>query len=93
MPVENTSSVAISCDNPGCSHDHGLDPANRIGWLFVSSEVYGSPTQSHVYCCPDCAAMDADEAFVPKDAPPSEVVPMAPPAVVPPVPASPDATS
>lgn len=80
MPVENMSSIAIACDNHVCSHDHSeLSPNDRTGWLFVTSEVYGKPTQQHVYCCPDCAAMDAPDAFLPPEAaPPIESIPMPP---------------
>lgn len=64
MPVEETSALHITCDNPSCP-GNSLDAADRTGWLFVSSEVYGQPTQQHVYCSADCASTDAITAFVP----------------------------
>jgi hypothetical protein len=54
MPVETENVVTISCDNPSCP-GNSLDPADRTGWTFVTTEVYGESTQQHVYCCADCA--------------------------------------
>ena len=54
MPVDETTTLAISCDNSACP-GNSLDPADRAGWLFVTSEVYGDATQSHVFCCSECA--------------------------------------
>jgi hypothetical protein len=54
MPVTETAVLEITCDNPSCPGNE-LDPADRMGWTFVSSEVYGEPTQQHVYCSPECA--------------------------------------
>lgn len=58
MPVDQTTTLAISCDNASCP-GNDLDPTDRTGWLFVTSEVYGQSTSSHVYCCADCAGSDA----------------------------------
>lgn len=63
MPVDQEATLTIVCDNPDCP-GNDLDPADRTGWLFVSSEVYGSPTQQHVYCSPDCAGTHGPVAFV-----------------------------
>lgn len=62
MPYEQTSTLEIACDNPGCP-GNDLDPADRAGWMFVSTEVYGEATQWHVYCCADCAGADAPASF------------------------------
>jgi hypothetical protein len=59
MPVAEETTLQISCDNSSCPGNQ-LDPAERTGWLFITSEVYGQPTNSHVYCCSDCAAADAN---------------------------------
>jgi hypothetical protein len=66
MPVEQTTTLVITCDNPACP-GHDLDPADRAGWTFVHAEVYGAPGVELVYCCADCAgtvgaALAADEA-------------------------------
>lgn len=63
MPVDETTNVQIACDNPACP-GNDLDPADRYGWLFVSSEFYGEPVQSHVFCSAACvsAATDNPEA-------------------------------
>jgi hypothetical protein len=66
MPVEETTTLTISCDNPACP-GNDLDPSDRIGWLFITHEVYGQPTQSNVYCCAMCvsnAAAAADDGTV-----------------------------
>jgi hypothetical protein len=55
MPVEETTNTKIVCDNPDCPGNE-LDPANRYGWLFVTHEIYGEPTQSHVFCSSDCVS-------------------------------------
>jgi hypothetical protein len=58
MGVTETTVLEITCDHEGCTHDpvadHNLDPAQRTGWLFVTHEVYGQPTETHVYCCSMC---------------------------------------
>lgn len=59
MPVEQTTTLAIACDNPACP-GNDLDPADRAGWTFVTTEVYGEPTVQHVYCCAACAGTVAD---------------------------------
>jgi hypothetical protein len=63
MPVETTSVTRISCDNPACP-GNDLDPAERLGWLFISSEVYGESTVQTVFCSYGClgAAGTAREA-------------------------------
>jgi len=58
MPVEELTVLSIHCDNASCPGS-SLDPSERTGWLFVTSEVYGQPSQQHVYCCTDCAGADA----------------------------------
>jgi hypothetical protein len=55
MPVDQETTLVITCDNPACP-GNDLDPADRTGWTFISAEVYGQPTQSYVYCSADCAA-------------------------------------
>lgn len=54
MPVDQTTALNISCDNPDCPGAHDLDPGDRQGWLFINSEVYGEPTQQHVFCSNGC---------------------------------------
>lgn len=49
MPVEETSVLNITCDNPRCPGHNDVDPSSRTGWLFITSEVYGEPTATHVY--------------------------------------------
>jgi len=66
MPITTQRVHEITCDNARCPGNE-LDPAERTGWTFVTSEVYGKPTQQHVYCSADCAAADAAEAFLPKE--------------------------
>lgn len=64
VPVDEQTVLAISCDNPTCPGNE-LDPAQRDGWLFVTSEVYGQPSQSSVYCSAGCvssAAADKEAA-------------------------------
>ena len=70
MPVETTTTETIICDNPACPGTSGLDPHVRTGWLFVSSEVYGEPTQQHVFCSSECvaaAATDSPALFGPSE--------------------------
>jgi hypothetical protein len=55
MPVDQENVVNIVCDNPNCP-GNTLDPTDRTGWTFVTTEVYGEPTQSHVYCSVDCVS-------------------------------------
>jgi len=55
MPIEQENVVNIVCDNPNCPGNE-LDPADRKGWLFVTSEVYGDPTVQHVFCSVDCVS-------------------------------------
>ena len=54
MPVEQTTITKITCDNPTCPGHPGLDPNDRMGWLFISHEVYGEATASHVFGSYDC---------------------------------------
>ena len=54
----------IVCDNPACP-GNTLDPANRLGWSFVTSEVYGEPSQSNVFCCADCLSAAAANTETP----------------------------
>lgn len=80
MPVETTTQTNITCDNPDCP-GNDLDPAVRTGWLFISSEFYGSPVNNHVFCCADCAGIAAQNAEV--DFPGEPITPT--PAPMPPV--------
>lgn len=64
MPVETSESLNIECDNSHCP-GNDLDPAVRTGWLFVSSEVYGEPTQQHVFCSNKCLSAAAGQAHSP----------------------------
>jgi len=63
MPVTEETMLHISCDNPACPGNN-IPPNSRDGWLFVSAEVYGDPSTSHVFCSADClsAASGAAEA-------------------------------
>lgn len=54
MAVEKTEVLVIACDNPECA-GNDLPTDDRTGWTFISTEVYGQPTEQHVYCCPMCA--------------------------------------
>jgi hypothetical protein len=59
MPSDMTVTHTIVCDNPACP-GNTLDPGDRNGWLYVSSELYGEgPVVSHVYCSASCAGADA----------------------------------
>lgn len=49
MPVDETAVLNITCDNPDCPGHPQLDPADRTGWLFITSEVYGEPTRQSVF--------------------------------------------
>lgn len=53
MPINEESVLSIVCDNPACP-GNTLDPGDRLGWLFVSSEVYGEPTRQTVFCSFGC---------------------------------------
>lgn len=55
MPTDTTITLAIACDNPACP-GNDLDPTKRDGWLFVTTEVYGEATSSHVVCSYACLA-------------------------------------
>lgn len=59
MPVEQENVVNIVCDNPACP-GNSLDPTDRTGWTFVTSEVYGFATSSSVFCSPGCAGTITD---------------------------------
>jgi hypothetical protein len=58
MGAHTTTQVDITCDNPDCPGTD-LDPANRTGWFFITSEIYGQPTQQHVFCSKECASAAA----------------------------------
>ena len=64
MPVTETTVLHITCDNPTCPGNQ-LDPADRTGWTFVTSEVYGEPTQSNVFCSASCVSAAAGAADPP----------------------------
>jgi hypothetical protein len=53
MPVEQTIELHIACDNPACP-GNDLDPADRAGWTFIASEVYGEPSSQPVFCSLGC---------------------------------------
>jgi hypothetical protein len=53
MPVDQETTLSITCDNPACP-GNDLDATDRIGWTFVSTEVYGQPGTQFVYCCGMC---------------------------------------
>jgi hypothetical protein len=59
VPVETETVTNISCDNPSCP-GNDLDPHERTGWTFVSTEVYGQPGTQFVYCSADCAGTVGD---------------------------------
>jgi len=80
MPVEVVTVTTLSCDNPDCPGHPDLDPNDRAGWLFISSEIYGEPAQQHVFGDADCAgaaATDTDSTFL-KHAEPEELPESAP---------------
>jgi hypothetical protein len=61
MPVNETITYQIACDNPNCPGHPNLDPADRAQWLFVSHEVYGEASASNVFGNYDClSAASAD---------------------------------
>jgi hypothetical protein len=64
MPVDEVSVLKISCDNPKCPGHPDLDPKDRKGWLFVSGEVYGEPTSSHVFGNADCLSQASGDADI-----------------------------
>jgi hypothetical protein len=67
MPVEETTNTKIVCDNPDCPGHPDLDPAVRTGWMFVTHEVYGDPTASHVFGDAAClSAASGDTTFAKK---------------------------
>lgn len=55
MPATERIVLEIICDNPQCP-GNTLNPTDRTGWLFMTTEVYGEPTQSHVFCSSECAS-------------------------------------
>jgi hypothetical protein len=62
VPIDQQTALNITCDNPACP-GNDLDPANRLGWFIVTSEIYGQATTQHVFCSKECAAAAAlDEA-------------------------------
>jgi hypothetical protein len=58
MPYTETTVIDISCDNPDCP-GNTLDATSRLGWLFVTAEVYNASSTNHVFCCSDCVSMAA----------------------------------
>jgi hypothetical protein len=87
MGVEQSTALNIVCDNPDCP-GNSLDPTDRTGWFFISSEFYGQPTQQHVFCSNTCASEaatndDADfgtetDPISPTPAPPTPISPVEP---------------
>ena len=64
MPAGTTTVHNISCDNPK-HKDTDLDPADPIGWILVTSEVYGKgPATAKVYCSEKCISQDAASLVV-----------------------------
>jgi hypothetical protein len=59
MPVEESNNLSIACDN--CGETHGLDPTVRTGWVFVTHEVYGEPTEQNVFGSFECASTKLTE--------------------------------
>lgn len=59
MPVEQETVLTITCDNPACP-GNDLPVDDRTGWTFITTEVYGEPTEQHVYCCAECAGTIGD---------------------------------
>jgi hypothetical protein len=55
MPVDQDTTLNITCDNEACP-GNSLDATDRTGWTFVNAEVYGEPGHQFVYCSSDCAA-------------------------------------
>jgi hypothetical protein len=53
MPIDEATTLTIACDNPDCP-GNALDPSDRVGWLFVTHEVYGESTTQHVFCSYGC---------------------------------------
>jgi hypothetical protein len=62
--VDTTNVVKVTCDNPDCPNKkklpEGLTRDDMAGWLLVTSEVYGEPAESNVFCSFSCAAVAAD---------------------------------
>lgn len=69
MPADSVTVLRITCDNPACP-GNSLDPADRTGWLFVTSEVYGQPTMQTVFCSATCVSAAAASEPSPLVAPP-----------------------
>ena len=65
MPVTEATVLRIECDNPACPGNE-LDPTDRKGWSFVTSEVYGEPSQSNVFCSAACISAASGAAETPK---------------------------
>jgi hypothetical protein len=61
MPVDETTTTNIVCDNSTCPGHPDLDPAKREGWLFISHEVYGQPTAQNVFGSYDCLSAASSE--------------------------------
>lgn len=63
MPITETSSVEIVCDNPACPNVNPPEPLARNsmnGWLLITAEIYGQTSEARVYCSFTCAAVAAD---------------------------------
>jgi hypothetical protein len=76
MPVTEATVLHIVCDNPACP-GNTLDPADRTGWLFVHTEIYGEgPTTEHVYCTTTCASADHESFDVRSPQPPDTTQPL-----------------
>ena len=55
MPIEYARTVNVTCDNPNCPGHPELVADDLAGWLVISSEVYGEPTNEQtVFGSVDC---------------------------------------
>lgn len=90
MPVTDTTVLHIVCDNPDCK-GNDLPVDDRVGWLFVSHEVYGEPSAQHVFCSYECLSEASKKVSVDPTAMPfgNEEVPVEAPVEVPSVEAAP----
>lgn len=56
MPKEEKRVVLISCDNTECPGTD-LEPNDQLGWLLISSEVYGQMPRQRIFCSPACLSV------------------------------------
>lgn len=62
MPITQTITTQITCDNPDCP-GNDLDPADRTGWTFVTVEIPSADplaqpltSSQKVFCSSGCTA-------------------------------------